>query len=121
MKFFVSVILIALLSFAFCLFLPWWSIAIASFAVIALIPQKPTKSFAAGFIALFLLWGILSFIISMNNQHILANKIAMLIIKKQSPYLMIFLTATIGALVSGFASLAASYLRQPKKQIIETL
>ena len=57
MKFFVSLILTAFLSFGACLYLPWWSIAIASFLVAALIPQRPGKAFLAGFTALFLLWG----------------------------------------------------------------
>lgn len=61
MKFFVSLLLTALLSFAACLYLPWWSIALAAFLVAALVPQKPFRSFLAGFAALFLLWGGLSF------------------------------------------------------------
>ena len=55
MKFFVSLLLTALLSFAACLYLPWWSIALAAFLVAALVPQKPFRSFLAGFAALFLL------------------------------------------------------------------
>ena len=57
MKFFVSLLLTALLSFAAGLYLPWWSIAIAAFIVAALIPQSAVKSFLTGFTALFLLWG----------------------------------------------------------------
>ena len=79
MKFIISFILTILLSFALCLFLPWWSIAIAAFIVAALIPQKPGRSFVTGFIALFLLWGGLSFWISNNNDHILAHKVSQLI------------------------------------------
>ena len=114
MKFFISLILTALLSFALCLFLPWWSIAIATFVVAAVIPQKPGKAFLTGFIALFLLWGGLSFWISNNNEHILAHKISMLMVKMDSPYLLIFVTALIAALVAGFAALAGSYLRKTK-------
>jgi hypothetical protein len=36
MKFSVTVILIAILTFALGLYLPWWSLAIAAFGVIAL-------------------------------------------------------------------------------------
>ncbi len=114
MKFFISLILTALLSFAACLFLPWWSIAIAAFAVAALIPQKPAKAFITGFTALFLLWGGLSFWISNNNEHILANKIALLILKTESPMELILATALLGALVGGFAALTGSYLRKTK-------
>lgn len=114
MKFIISFILTALLSFALCLFLPWWSIAIAAFAVAALIPQKPAKAFLTGFSALLLLWGGLSFWISNNNDHILAHKVSQLILKMDNPFMLITATALIGALVAGFAALAGSYLRKSK-------
>ena len=114
MKFFISLILTALLAFAFCLFLPWWSIAIAAFIVAALIPQKPGKAFYTAFIALLLLWGGLSFWMSNNNHHVLAHKISQLILKMDNPMLLILITALIGALVAGFAALAGSYLRKSK-------
>ena len=114
MKFFISLILTILLSFALCLFLPWWSIAIAAFIVAALIPQKPFKAFFTGFIALFLLWGGLSFWMSNNNDHVLAHKVSHLILKMDSPVALVLATALIGALVAGFAALAGSYLRKTK-------
>ncbi len=114
MKFFISLILTALLSFAFCLFLPWWNIAIAAFIVAAIIPQRPGRSFLTGFLSLFLLWGGLSFWISNNNEHILAHKVSMLILKMDNPYLLMLATALIAALVAGFAALAGSYLRKTR-------
>ena len=114
MKFFISLILTALLAFAFCLFLPWWSIAIAAFIVAALIPQKPGIAFYTAFIALLLLWGGLSFWMSNNNHHVLAHKISQLILKMDNPMLLILITALIGAFVAGFAALAGSYLRKSK-------
>ena len=112
MKFIVSILLIALLSVAACLYLPWWSIAIVAFIVAALIPQKPFKSFLTGFIALFLLWGLLSWYISSNNNHLLAHKVSLVILKTDSPFILIIATAIIGALVAGFAALSGSYLRR---------
>lgn len=114
MKFFVSIIVTALLSFAGCLFLPWWFIAIASFLVAVAIPQKPGKSFLAGFIALFLFWGILCYWLSSNNNHALAHKVSLLIIKIDNPYYLMLATAFIGALVGGMAALSGSYLRKTK-------
>lgn len=112
MKFITSIILTALLSFAICMYLPWWSIALVAFIVAALIPQKPGKAFLAGFIALFLLWGILAYYIDVKNEHILSLKISELILKTKSPGLLILITAFVGALVAGFAALAGSYLRK---------
>ncbi|MBL0146308.1 MAG: hypothetical protein IPP48_11645 [Chitinophagaceae bacterium] len=114
MKFLTSILLTALLSFAACLYLPWWSIAVTAFAVAALIPQKPGKAFVAAFIALFLLWGILSFWISNNNNHLLAHKVSLVILKMDSPYVLMLATAIIGALVAGCAALSGSYLRKSK-------
>ena len=113
MKSIISIIRIMLLSFCVCLYFPWWSIAIAAFLVAALIPQTPLVSFVAGFIALFLLWGILSFWISTNNNDILAHRVSLLIFQTDNPFLLIISSALTGALVAGFAALTASYLRRP--------
>jgi hypothetical protein len=114
MKLIISIILIILLSFCACLYFPWWSIAIVAFIIAALIPQKPGVSFVAGFVALFLLWGGLSFWINSNNDGILAKRVSLLIFKSESPLLLIFITALIGALIGGFAALTASYIRPVK-------
>lgn len=112
MKFIVSIVLVALLSVAVCLYLPWWSIAVIAFVIAAAIPQKPGRSFLTGFTAIFLLWGSLAWYLSSNNAHLLAHKVSLIIIKIDSPALLIFASALIGALVAGFASLAGSYIRK---------
>lgn len=112
MKFLISVLLIAALSFAACLFLPWWIIAVTGFLVAAVIPQGAGRSFLSGFIALFLLWSGMSFFISAANGHLLAHKIAQLFIKVDSPILLILLTGLIGGLVAGLGSLTGSFLRK---------
>jgi len=116
MKFIISLILTALLSFVACIFLPWWSIAIAAFIVAAFVPQKPFVSFITGFIALFLLWGTIALVISNNNNDLLAHKVSVIILKIDSPVTLIIATAFIGALVASFAALAGSYLHKPKQQ-----
>jgi hypothetical protein len=112
MKFLISIVLIALLSVAACLYLPWWSIAIVAFIVAAIIPQKPFLSFLAGFIALFLLWGALSWYISTNNSHLLAHKVSLLVLKADNPMLLVLITALIGALVAGLGALSGSFVRK---------
>lgn len=112
MKFIVSIFLIALLSLAACLYLPWWAIAIVAFIVTVLIPQKPYKAFLSGFIALFLLWSIMAFYLSYVNGHVLVHRMAMIILKMKSPSALILVTALIGSLVAGFASLAGSFVRK---------
>jgi hypothetical protein len=65
----------------------------------------------SGFTALFLLWGALAWVISSNNNHLLAGKVA-LILKMGNPILLIIVTALIGGLVAGFAALAGSFVRR---------
>jgi hypothetical protein len=114
MKFFISLILIAFLSFAACLYLPWWSIAVVAFLVVLFIPQSPGRAFLCGFLALAILWGGLSFWISNNNEHILAHRVSQLVLQADNPYLLIVVTALIGGLVAGLAALTASFVGRRK-------
>ena len=111
MRSIIVVLLIAFLSFAACLFFPWWSIAIVAFVVVLLIPIHPGKAFAAGFFALFLLWGGLSYWISNNNHDVLAHKMSVLVLKQDNPLFLVLATACIGALVAGFGALTGSVIR----------
>ncbi len=111
MKFFITIVLMMLLSFCACLYFPWWSIAVVAFLVAAFIPQTPVVSFFAGFTALFLLWGIMCFWISSNNDNILAHRVSMLILQSSNSFLLLLITALIGALIAGFAALTAAYIR----------
>ncbi len=111
MKFIVSIVLIALLSFAAGMYLPWWSLTVAAFIVAALIPQKPWKAWLSGFLALFLLWGVLAAWIDMKNQHILSQKMAQIFPVGGSYILLMLVTALVAAIVAGFAALTGSYVR----------
>ena len=115
MKFFISILLIALLSFALGLYLPWWTLAVVAFAVAALIHQRAGKSFLSGFIAVFLLWGILALMIDQKNQHILSRKISSLLSLGNSSFVLVLITAIIGGLVAGLAAMSGSYVRTIRK------
>jgi hypothetical protein len=108
MKFFVSILLTALVAFACGLYFPWWSIAIASFIVAMLVVQRPLWSFLAGFIAVFVLWLLLVLQINAANDGILAHRIG-LIIGVGEPALMM-ITALIGGIVGGLGALTGSLL-----------
>lgn len=112
MKFFVSILLVALLGFAAPLYFPWWSFAITSFVVLFFLRQTPAKSFLAGFLGLFFVWGINATWLDMANNHLLSQKVAVILPLGGSVLLLILLTAFIGGLVSGFAGLAAGYTSQ---------
>lgn len=116
MKFTSTFLLTALGAFVMGLYLPWWSIAIAAFAVAALIPQRPLLAFFSAFAGLFLLWGGLSFWIDQKNQGLLSHKVASLLPLQGSSILLIGVTALLGALVAGLAALSGSYLRMPPRE-----
>lgn len=112
MKFIVSVILTALLGFTAGLYLPWWGFAIVAFLIPLIIIQRPYMAFITGFVALLLLWGGLAWWISTANDHLLAHKISVLVIKADSPFLLVGLTALTGAVVGAFSALSGSLLRR---------
>jgi hypothetical protein len=111
-KFFVTTVLIALMSFICGLFFPWWSIALAAFVVSALIPQQPVPAFFAGFLGLFLLWGTMALIIDLANESILSTRIANLLPLQGSSTALILVTGLVGALVGGGGSLTAAFLKK---------
>ncbi len=115
MKFLITTLLIALLSFLSGLYLPWWFFALATCLISALIPQRPFWAFLSGFLALFLLWGGLAWGIDTANNGILSGKIAQILPLGGSSFLLILVTAFIGALVGGGAALAGSFLTTRKK------
>lgn len=129
MKTIIIIILIAILSYISNLFIPiWWFFAIISFAVSFAFGKNAASAFFAGFIAIFALWFYLFLLGSVNNNFLLVNKMTSLIGLPHSS-LLILLSAVIGGLVSGLASLSGYFLKTyshitPKKIIateIETV
>src|SRR5688572_20372671 len=112
MKFFVAILLTAILSLALGFYMNWWSLAIAAFLVAAFIRQTPVMAWLSGFLGVFLLWAVLASWIDIKNQGILSQKIALLFPLGGSVLLLILITAFIGALVGGFAALTGSYIRK---------
>ena len=112
MKFLVSILLIALISFITGLYFTWWSFAVAALAISALIPQRPGLSFLSGFLALFLLWGLLALVIDLPNNSILSSKIAQVLPLNGSSVLLILVTGLVGGLVGGMAALTGSFLQK---------
>ncbi len=116
MKFLISTFLIAALSLAVGLYLPWWTIAIASFIVIVFIPLRPGPAFLSGFLGVGILWYVLCLVISTKNHDLFAHKISMLIIGMDHPMLLMLVSALIGGLVAGFGALTGSFVRGRKSK-----
>ncbi|MBX2966909.1 MAG: hypothetical protein KF845_12240 [Cyclobacteriaceae bacterium] len=113
MKFTVQLVAIVIMSWLLELFLPWWSIAIAGF--LGGVAFKSKSNFLAGFIAIALLWFLHAFIIDLQAAAPLSEKIAALLMVKNK-VLLFLVTAVIGGLVGGFATLTGSLLKKSKKR-----
>jgi len=114
MKFSLSFLLTALLSFIAGLYFPWWSIAVAAFIVALLVNQKAGLAFVSAFFAMLLLWSGLAWWINVNNENILSLKIAELLGIGNNTSLLVLITGIIGGLVGGLAAMSGSFLRARK-------
>ncbi len=112
MKFFLSILLSALLAYACALYLPWWSIALATFTVALIIVQNPLASFLAGFVSLFLLWLFLAVRINALNDGILATRISMIMGFGPSTFTLVLITSVIGAVTGGLGALTGTLFLQ---------
>jgi hypothetical protein len=107
MRFFITVILIALLSAAAEYFFPWWTIAVVCFLVSIFAKQRPGKAFWAGFSGIALFWFTAAMLHDVSNAHILSQRMAALF---HLPHysLFVLVTVLIGGLVGGLAALVGA-------------
>lgn len=111
MRFIIQVLFITILASALELILPWWSIAIA--AMLGGYFFRTRVNFVAGFLSIAILWTITSVIIDISAAAPLTERVASLF--SLSKTLLFVVTAFIGGLVGGFASMAGSALRKDFK------
>jgi hypothetical protein len=116
MKFILSVVLVALNTYAIGIYgdLPWWSFIVTNLIIAIALPIKPLHSFMAGALGVGALWAGLAFGIDMANNHILSTKVAQILPLGGSYIALIVVTALVGALLGGLASLTGSFVRKPQ-------
>jgi len=112
MKVLVQILAIVVISFAFELFLPWWSIALAGLLVGY--GTQARLSFLTGFIAITVLWLLRILIFEYSAATPLTEKVAH-IFALPNHYVLIIITVFIGGIVGGMATLTGSLLRERKK------
>jgi len=112
MRFITSILLIALLAAIAEYFLPWWSLAVVAFAVALVMKLKPGKAFLSGFVAIALLWAIWALCRDIPNDHLLADRLGMLILKTPNHVLFIVLTSVVGGLIGGLAAWSGALIRK---------
>jgi hypothetical protein len=116
MKFILSIVLVALVTYAIGIYgnLPWWSFVVTNLIIAIALPIKPIQSFLAGALGVGALWAGLAFGIDMANNHILSSKVAHILPLGGSYIALIIVTAFVGALLGGLASLTGSFVRKPE-------
>ena len=95
----------------FGLVLPWWSVMIAALITGFAFPLEKVKVFFIPFLAIFLYWSIYCWVLSSNNDFILAKKIARLFPLDGNPYLLIGVTGIIGGIAAGTSALLGRQIR----------
>ncbi|MFN8285918.1 MAG: hypothetical protein U0V74_04145 [Chitinophagales bacterium] len=115
-NFILTLAAIAIASLLLQFFLPWWVIAPIAFIAGYIFKQGGFSAFAAGFLAIFILWIAYAYKLSCANEHILATRITEVL--KQltgGKMIMLFvLTGLVGGLVSGFAALSGNMAQKLK-------
>jgi hypothetical protein len=116
MKFIFSIVLVALVTYAIGIYgnLPWWSFVVTNLMIAIALPIKPLQSFFAGALGVGALWAGLAFGIDLANNHILSTKVAQILPLGGSYIALIAVTAVVGALLGGLASLTGSFVRKPE-------
>lgn len=107
MKFLIQILFTIVLCLLLQLFLPWWTLAIGSFAVAFFFDNKSFPSFAAGFLGVALLWVSMAGYITIDTDSILTTKLNQLL-----PINSFIITALVGGLVGGFGGLTGSLFRK---------
>lgn len=110
MKFIVSFLICPILAYALGMILPWWSVAIAGVLTGFFIPQHRLLSFLASFLGVFVFVGALIFFISDANNHILAQRIGLLVLKNKNELMIIATSALIAASVAGISAITGRSL-----------
>ena len=99
-----------LFAFVFSIFMPWWSVMIASFITSLLISLEKIMIFLIPFFAVFIYWTVYCYLLSSSNDFILATKISELMSLRSSPYLLIIISGTIGGFSSAASAIFANQL-----------
>lgn len=110
MKFIIQILATILLAYILQSFFPWWTAALACLGTGYYFKSGAFKSFAAGFLAIGLLWFALAFYIDVTSQSILTEKV-----NKILPLPALALTTIIGGLVGGFASMSGTMLNKKRR------
>ena len=112
MKFIIQFVAIIFFSHLIAIFMPWYCIALSSFAMGYFL--KSNANFLAGFLGIAVLWIFNAWLAESSSTVDLADRVATLFSLKHTE-LLYAVMAFIGGLVGGFAALTGSLLKKPTK------
>ena len=113
---FVGVASIGLLGILAQILFPWWTIAIVGFWVGYWLADTPARSFAYGFLSMFLVWSIYAAYLSSTNGGLMTNTISGMLGGQFTGIQLIYVTGTLGGFVTGLATSSGALLRQFSKK-----
>lgn len=112
MRLVLHIIIIGLLAFLSAQLGWWhWDFVIIAFGVALALNANGWSSFLGGFLAIAVLWFFVAMGINDANAQIFSDKVAQ-VLKLSNGGQLLWITAIVGGLVSGFAALTGSLLRQ---------
>ena len=111
MRFLLSVLITAVLSYAFERFFSWYSVAFAAFITAYLFNLRGLAGFMAGALGVGLLWLGYAWIIDFRTHSILTDKMAKLFGLTEPAFLLV-ITFLVGILVGGFAAWSGQSLKK---------
>ncbi|WP_258097987.1 hypothetical protein [Marinoscillum pacificum] len=111
MKLIARIILILSVSYLSALYLPWWSLIVVAFLVGFGIPGNGINQFIAGFLGGGLLWMTYAWLIDVQTESILSEKIVKLF-PLDDPIFLLVLTGLLGAIAGALGALSGNSFRQ---------
>jgi hypothetical protein len=110
LKFIFATLLSGLLYYSAGLFLPWWGAFVVGLLIGLLMQQNYLLSFLSAFAGVLAVGLAYIFYVSIQNDHILAKRIALMILKEESPVILILISSAISALAAGTSAITGRSL-----------
>lgn len=108
----IFILLIALLSLLAQLVLPWWSVALVTFAFCFGRPMGGGRAFLYSFLGVGLVWLVYALLQHIQSGNILTSRVSEVMKLPANPVYLLVITPLLGGLVAGFSGLAGYWVRQ---------